>query len=135
MSIPPPAPIPTAVMAEETTPMIRHLAAALLIASAFLVMSCSSGSSDPAATQEKFGVRMARMNLWREAMFRFQRAVEMSPEDATAYSNLAVALEANGDFDGAAKAYREALRHDKSKQYIRKNYRRYAAFTTRDARR
>ena len=60
---------------------------------------CRSGSTDPATVQENFGVRMAKMNLWREAMFRFQRAVEMNPEDAMAHNNLAVALEANGDFE------------------------------------
>jgi tetratricopeptide (TPR) repeat protein len=42
---------------------------------------------------------MAKMNLWREAMFRFRRAVEINPSDAMAHNNLAVAYEANGDFD------------------------------------
>lgn len=115
--------------------MIRRLATPVLVLCALTALSCSSGGADPAMTQEKFGVRMARMNLWREAMFRFQRAVEMNPQDATAHSNLAVALEANGDFDGAAKAYREALRLDKSNQFIQKNYSRFVEFTTRDRRR
>jgi len=96
---------------------------------------CSSSGAGPSETQEKFGVRMAKMNLWREAMFRFQRAVEMNPEDAMAHNNLAVALEANGDFEGAGKAYREAMRLDKSNQFIQKNYSRFVEFTTRDRRR
>jgi len=33
-------------------------------------------------TQDNYGVRMAKENLWREAMFRFQRAVEIAPGDA-----------------------------------------------------
>ncbi|MGZ7032586.1 MAG: tetratricopeptide repeat protein [Thermoanaerobaculia bacterium] len=87
------------------------------------------------ATQENFGVQMARSNLWREAMFRFRRAVELEPASAMAHNNLAVALEANGDFDNAAKEYREALRLDRSNQYIQKNYSRFVEFLARNKKR
>ena len=98
-----------------------------------VAFGCRSGSSDTskAETQRQFGVRMAKMNLWREAMFRFKRAVEMQPDDAMAHNNLAVAYEANGDFDNAAKEYREALRLDRSNQFIQKNYSRFVEFTSR----
>jgi Tfp pilus assembly protein PilF len=89
----------------------------------------SSGNTEKAETQKQFGVRMAKMNLWREAMFRFKRAIEMDPDDAMAHNNLAVAYEANGDFDNAAKEYREALRLDRANQYIQKNYSRFVEFT------
>lgn len=114
----------------------RFLAVALAVVLTMSASGCrSSRRSGPAAEQEKFGVRMAKMNLWREAMFRFKRAVEMNPQDATAYNNLAVAYEANGDFENAGKAYREAMRLDKSNQHIQKNYSRFVEFTTRDRRR
>jgi hypothetical protein len=74
---------------------------------------------------------MAQMNLWREAMFRFQRAVQINPADALAHNNLAVAYEANGDFESAAKEYREALRLDRGNSYIQKNYSRYTEFVSR----
>lgn len=119
---------------QETSSMIRRLAAAALLLVLF-AGGCASSGGGPAETQEKFGVRMAKMNLWREAMFRFRRAVELTPEDAMAHNNLAVALEANGDFDGAGKAYREAMRLDRSNQFIQKNYSRFVEFTTRDRRR
>ena len=112
----------------------RRLASAILVLCMIVVTGCAS-SSDPATTQEKFGVRMAKMSLWREAMFRFERAVEMNPDDAMARNNLAVAYEANGDFENAAKAYREAMRLDKTNEYIQKNYSRFVEFTTRDRRR
>lgn len=99
-----------------------------------LSLSCSSGKK-PSNAQENFGVRMARMNLWREAMFRFKRAVEMNPQDATAHNNLAVAYEANGDFDSAAREYREAIRLDKANQHIQKNYSRFVEFTSRNKKR
>jgi Tfp pilus assembly protein PilF len=95
----------------------------------------SSADTTKSETQRQFGVRMAKMNLWREAMFRFRRAVEIEPDNAMAHNNLAVALEANGDFDGALREYREALRLDRSNQYIQKNYSRFVEFTQRSKKR
>jgi hypothetical protein len=86
-------------------------------------------------TQNDFGVNMARMNLWREAMFRFQRAVKMSPNDPKAHNNLAVAYEANGDFENARKEYLEALRLDRSNDYIKKNYSRFVEFLSKNKKR
>src|SRR5712692_7192235 len=87
------------------------------------------------ATQDNFGVQMAKMNLWREALFRFRRAVEINPADPMAHNNLAVAYEANGDFDSARKEYLEALKLDRSNQYIQKNYSRYVEFLSRNKKR
>ena len=104
----------------------------VVIALLLIVIGCgSSGDLSKPETQRQFGVRMAKMNLWREAMFRFQREVQITPENAMAHNNLAVALEANGDFDSAAREYREALRLDRSNQYIQKNYSRFVEFTQR----
>lgn len=115
---------------------------AFRITSAFLVLAavvaggCRSGASNQQeSTQSNFGVRMAKMNLWREALFRFQRAVELNPADALAHNNLAVAYEANGDFEKALREYREAIRLDKSNQFIQKNYSRFVEFTSRNRKR
>ncbi|MGZ8809982.1 MAG: tetratricopeptide repeat protein [Thermoanaerobaculia bacterium] len=115
--------------------MKRASVVSCLLLVAVMSAACSSSRHDPRATQENFGVNMARMNLWREALFRFKRAVQMSPGNPTAHNNLAVAYEANGDFDNAAKEYREAMRLDKSNQYIQKNYSRFIEFTSRNKKR
>src|SRR3954454_10142269 len=101
------------------------------------VIGCShhSANLEKPSTQQDFGVEMARMNLWREAQFRFRRAVELNPADAMAHNNLAVAFEANGDFDDALKEYREALRLDRSNSYIQKNYSRFTEFMSRNKKR
>ena len=119
-------------MKRAFTASIVAILAVLLTAS-----GCSSAGSDTtrSETQRQFGVRMAKLNLWREAMFRFQRAVEIEPDDAMAHNNLAVAYEANGDFDNAMKEYREALRLDRSNQYIQKNYSRFVEFTSKSKKR
>ncbi len=116
--------------------MRRALAMSVFFFALVVMSGCSSARHHtPAATEENFGVRMAQQNLWREAMFRFQRAVEMNPQDAMAHNNLAVAYEANGEFDKASKEYREAMRLDKTNQYIQKNYSRFVEFTSRNKKR
>src|SRR5207245_5282653 len=87
------------------------------------------------SAQDNFGVQMAKINLWREALFRFQRAVEINPSDARAHNNLAVAFEANGDYERARKEYLEALKLDRSNQYIQKNYSRFVEFLSRNRKR
>lgn len=88
-----------------------------------------------APTQLDFGVQMAKTNLWREALFRFERAVEIDPNNAMALNNLAVAYEGIGEFDKARDAYARALRLDKSNQYIQKNYSRFVEFYSRNRKR
>jgi tetratricopeptide (TPR) repeat protein len=107
-----------------------------LFAALLLAIGCSHPSdlSRPAA-QDNFGVQMARMNLWREAMFRFERAIEINPGDAQAHNNLAVAYEANGDFEKARKEYLEALKLDRTNSYIQKNYSRFVEFLSRNRKR
>jgi len=114
--------------------------ATAVLATAALLGSCShtastSTNAEVPRQQENFGVQMARLNLWREAMFRFQRAIEINPGDAMAHNNLAVAFEANGDFEKARKEYLEALKLDKGNQYIQKNYSRFVEFTSRNKKR
>lgn len=115
---------------------MRHTVAVLVLV-AVASTACSHGHADlrKPSTQDDFGVQMAKMNLWREAMFRFQRAVEINPGDAMAHNNLAVAYEANGDFEKAAREYREALKLDRSNQFIQKNYSRYTEFMARNRKR
>ena len=110
----------------------------ILLTILLAVAGCRSGggaAAQNADQQRAFGVRMARMNLWREAMFRFQRAVQMNPDDAMAHNNLAVAYEANGQFDKAEEEYRAAMKLDRSNEWIQKNYSRLREFSQRNKRR
>src|SRR5689334_21848351 len=115
--------------------MKRILCGSVVTAAVVLAAGCASRDVAKPQTQDNFGVRMAKMNLWREAMFRFHRAVEINPNDAMAHNNLAVAYEANGDFENARKEYLEALKLDRGNAYIQKNYSRYVEFLSRNKKR
>ena len=107
-----------------------------VIAVGLFAAACASHTDlQRPATQDDFGVQMAKMNLWREAMFRFKRAVQINPSDALAHNNLAVAYEAVGDFENARKEYLEALKLDRGNAYIQKNYSRYVEFRSRNRKR
>jgi tetratricopeptide (TPR) repeat protein len=71
---------------------------------------------------------MARLGLWQEALFRFQQAEKLEPENPRIQSNLAVAYEASGEFDKALAAYQSALRIAPNDKDIRANYSRFVEF-------
>ncbi|MEP6993059.1 MAG: tetratricopeptide repeat protein [Acidobacteriota bacterium] len=98
----------------------------------FLVAgACTSyRHTEQAKTQLAFGTSVAKKGLWREAAFRYEQAVTREPNNARAHNNLAVALEANGDFARALGEYKKALELDPNNNYIRRNYARFAEFYT-----
>lgn len=104
---------------------------ALVLATVVLTAACGSyARTDKAETQISFGSAVARKGLWREAAFRFAKAVEKEPNNARAHNNLAVALEASGEFARALAEYKKALELDPNDSYIRRNYARFAEFYT-----
>lgn len=113
-------------------------AVSLLLLALLVAAGCSSTRrldlSRP-STQLDVGVRAARGNLWREALFRFERAVQLDPSDAMARNNLAVAYEGIGEFEKAREAYQQALQLDRSNQYIQKNYSRFVEFYSKNKKR
>jgi Flp pilus assembly protein TadD len=70
----------------------------------------------------QFGIEVAKKGLWSEARFRFERAVELEPDNAAALNDLAVALEQQGEFDKARAAYEKALKLKPGSLHIQQNY-------------
>ena len=110
-------------------------AVATLVVAGFLVApTLSAKKSKPrprrvtASEQMAFGVDMAKRGLWREALFRFQRARQLDPNLPRVLNNLAVAYEAVGDFDRALEHYKMALAADPSNRDLKKNYARFVEF-------
>jgi Tfp pilus assembly protein PilF len=70
----------------------------------------------------EFGIKVAQSGLWNEAIYRWQKAVELDPTYAAAWNNLAIAYEHEGKFEEAKKAYEKALQLDPKNIMIRQNY-------------
>jgi len=79
-------------------------------------------SRSAAKEQVDFGIKVAQNGLWREAQYRWERAVELDPTYAEAWNNLAVAYEHSGKFDDARKSYEKAIKLDPKNMLIRQNY-------------
>ena len=108
---------------------MKNTSLLLLLSSALAVAACSERTGSP-GNQIAFGANVARQGLWREASFRFEQAIQKEPRNARAHNNLAVALEATGDFARALAEYKKALELDPGDNYIRRNYARFAEFYT-----
>ena len=85
-------------------------------------LSADIKPADLAKKQVEFGVEVARIGLWREAVYRWQSAVELDPSNASARNNLGVAYEQAGQFDLADEQYQRALELDSNNVYIRQNF-------------
>ena len=98
---------------------------AIVVSAALLVSASAVYARDArseAKNQVEFGIRMAQNQLWKEAAYRWQKAVEIDPTYAAAWNNLAIAYEHQGDFENAAKAYEKAVELEPNNAMIRQNY-------------
>ena len=101
--------------------MISSLAAALLVV--LLAPSWARAQeAKQAKSQVEFGIAVAQKGLWNEALYRWQRAVELDPRYAAAWNNLAIAYEHEGNFEQARQAYEKAVSLDPKNVYIKQNY-------------
>src|SRR5262245_26535677 len=75
-----------------------------------------------AVQQVEFGIAVAQRGLWREAIYRWERAIEIDPTYPAAFNDLAVAYEHEGQLDKAREAYEKALALEPDNAQIRQNF-------------
>ena len=63
-----------------------------------------------AKEQVEFGIQVAQRGLWKEAIYRWERAAQLDPTYAAAFNNLAVAYEHEGQLSEGAGSVREGAR-------------------------
>lgn len=95
------------------------LALASVIATALPAWAEQRGA---AKEQVEFGVQVAQRGLWREAIYRWERATQLDPTYAAAFNNLAVAYEQDGQLDKARAAYEKAMSLEPNNQLIKQNF-------------
>jgi Tfp pilus assembly protein PilF len=102
----------------------KQLSLLLVFVPLFLVLS-GCASMMKTNSQMQFGIQAAQKELWNEAIFRWEKVIEINPESGAAYNNLAVAYEKKGAWDKAEKAYEVALKFAPKNKYIQSNYEKF----------
>ena len=84
--------------------------------------TAASAGGERSGQENSFGVEVASKGLWKEAAYRWEKAVELDPQNPKAHNNLGVAYERSGKFEEALDAYETALELSPSSEQIRQNY-------------
>ena len=99
---------------------LRLLLVACLLGA--LVAPIAADARSDARKQVEFGISVAQRGLWREAIYRWERAAQIDPTYAPAQNNLAIAYEHEGDLDKARAAYEKAVELEPNNAFIKQNY-------------
>jgi Flp pilus assembly protein TadD len=97
----------------------------LVLLAAIGVLAASPAFADArsdAKSEVDFGILSAQKGLWHEAIFRWEKAVQIDPTYAAAFNDLAIAYEHEGQLAKARKAYEQALKLDPNNSMIQQNY-------------
>ena len=100
----------------------RWITAASLAWLVPLASGVEADERDDARDHVEFGISVARVELWQEAIYRWKRASEIDPSYAAAWNNLGIAYEREGMFDEALEAYETALDLEPDNLLIQQNY-------------
>lgn len=106
----------------------------LSLLSALCAAPAYADARGDARQQVEFGIAVAQKGLWREAIFRWQRATELDPTYAQAFNNLAIAYEHEGDLTKAREAYEKALRLEPNNPLIKQNHELFKEINDRSGR-
>ena len=97
-------------------------------------VSLAADARGDAKKQVEFGIAVAQRGLWREAIYRWERATQIDPTYAAAHNNLAIAYEHEGDLDKARAAYEKAVELEPGNSFIKQNYELFKEINDRSTR-
>ncbi len=101
--------------------LFRNLLLAILLTVSNSAFAQADERSD-ARAQVDFGIAVAQKGLWKEAVYRWERASKIDPSYAAAWNNLGIAYEQEGLFAEAREAYEVALDLEPNNIMIQQNY-------------
>ena len=102
--------------------MNRRVASSLVFVTLASAAPLYADARSDAKAQVDFGIDVAQRGLWREAIYRWEKAVEIDPTYAAAFNDLAVAYEHEGQLEKARQAHEKALAVEPNNAQIRQNY-------------
>jgi Tfp pilus assembly protein PilF len=114
---------------------MRRLTLSLVAAVLLLSASAFADARKQARDEVQFGIEVAQKGLWKEALYRWEKAVELDPQYAAAFNNLAIAYEHEGQFEKARQAYEKALQLDPNNAVVRQNFDFFKEINDRTSRR
>lgn len=100
----------------------RALVSAMVLGLACSAAPAFADARSDAKSEVAFGIDVAQRGLWREAIYRWERALQLDPTYVAALNNLAVAYEHEGQVEKARQAYEKALGIEPNNLQIRQNY-------------
>ena len=87
-----------------------------------------------AKKQVEFGISVAQRGLWREAIYRWEKATQIDPSYAPAHYIVAIAYELEGDLAMAGTAYDGALELEPGNALIQQYYELFSEINDRTTR-
>lgn len=101
---------------------MRVFVASVLVLLSLSAASAAADARGDAKKQVEFGIAVAQRGLWREAIYRWLRAVQIDPTYAAAHNNLGIAYEHEGELNKARAAYEKAIEIEPENTFIKQNY-------------
>jgi Flp pilus assembly protein TadD len=113
--------------------MFSRVAASVVFIAAASAVPLSADARSDAKAQVAFGIDVAQKGLWREAIYRWEKAAQIDPTYAAAYNDLAIGYEHEGQLDKARQAYEKAIEIDPTNTQIRQNFELFKEINDRTA--
>ena len=102
--------------------MTARLATLFVLVASVAASPAAADARGDAKALVDFGISVAQKGLWREAIYRWEKAIETDPTYAAAYNDLAIAYEHEGQLVKARKAYEKALELEPNNSQIQQNF-------------
>ena len=90
----------------------------LILLVVFFLTGCSANRVN---TEFKFGNKLAKRGLWKEAYYRWTRALKAGDDSAAIHNNIAISLEYQNKLAEAEAEYQKALKLSPGNEYIKRN--------------